>query len=103
MSYYIWIPISILSFLLQAWLTYKNNVEGGKWLWIYTILGTLSLWPFISRYSKNLMFDALLFDLVLIVSYGIGIAYLTNVKFEINQWIGMGIMFVGIILFKVRF
>lgn len=69
MSYWIWIPFVTILYILQSWLTVKNNVHGGNWSWIYFFVSLFTPWVLISKHSKDLVFDAMIFDTILVVSY----------------------------------
>ncbi len=102
MSYGIWVPLIILVYIIQAWLTVQNNILKGNW-WIYLyIFSMISPWVLVSRMSKNIIFDAFLYDSVLIVSYSIGILYFTDSLGKLSniQFVGTLMILVGLILFK---
>jgi hypothetical protein len=102
MSYFIWIPTIIILYALQAFLTVKVNQVGGKWTWIMTAVCMLPPWVLISRYSKNLILDAMIFDAILVIAYSIGLLHFTNswAKFEWNNWLGFALMILGVFVFK---
>ncbi len=98
--YYIWVPVTVLIYLFQAWLTVKNNTEGGKWFWIFGLVSLFTPWFIVSKYSKNLMFDAVIFDCILILSFGIGLLYFTKSKLSLEQLLGIVLIGFGIYMFK---
>ena len=102
MSYYIWIPFITVLYTLQSWLTVKNNLHGGNWSWIYFAASLLTPWVLISKYSKNLILDAMIFDSVLIVTYSLGLLYFTNSmgKLSYTQYLACLLILIGIFLFK---
>lgn len=102
MSYYIWIPFVTALYALQSWLTVKNNLHGGNWSWIYFFVSLFTPWVLISKYSKNLVFDAMIFDSILVVTYSLGILYFTNTltKLTWHQYTGCFFVVMGIFLFK---
>ena len=62
------------------------------------------LWALIAMFSKNLVFDAILYDVLLCVSCTVfSIYFAQQYHFNINtvQIIGIIIMIVGIIIFKI--
>jgi hypothetical protein len=102
MSYYIWTPLVALLYVLQAFLTVKTNLYGGKWTWIMLFFSVLPPWVLISRHSKNLVLDAMIFDAILVIAYSFGLLHFTNswAKFEWYNWLGFGMMILGVFVFK---
>ncbi len=100
MPYYIWVPLASLLFFIQAWLSNKTSIERGNWVWVYFTYSMLSLWPFVAMSSKNILFDGLIYDLVIMTSFNIGVIYLTHVKLNYYQILGLLIIVIGVILFK---
>ena len=64
------------------------------------ITGIFPLWLILSKYSKNLVFDGILFDCVLLLTYTIITMRLTNYKFTINFFIGFIFIISGLFLIK---
>lgn len=102
MSYFIWIPFITLLYIFQAFLTVKTNIHGGKWTWIMVAVCMLPPWVLISRYSKNLVLDAMIFDAILVIAYSFGLLHFTNSwsKFGLYNWLGFGMMILGVFIFK---
>lgn len=100
--YLSWVPFITGFYYFQSWLTVQNNLHGQKWFWFYFCTSLLSSWPIISRYSKDVVWDAFIFDVAMVMSYSIGLLYFTNSfsKFSNNQWIGIFLIMVGMFLFK---
>ncbi len=104
MHYHIWVPLICIMMLLNSWLSVNNNDHGGKWTWIYVISSILSVipWVFISKYSKNLTFDSLLYDIIVTIFYLAGVMYFTQSigKLTNFQLIGFILILIGMILFR---
>ena len=104
MHYYIWVPLICIMMILNSWLSVNNNAVGGKWTWIYLVYSIASVipWVFISKDSKTLTFDSLLYDILVTVFYYAGILYFTHSisKLSNYQIIGFGLIMLGMILFK---
>lgn len=101
MSYFIWIPFAIILYIIHGWLSYKTNSGKHSSHYIaYIILSALVFWPFVARYSKNLIFDGLLFDVIMTVSYTMSVIYFSGFKMNLYQWLGLILAFVGLFLFK---
>ena len=64
-------------------------------------VGAIPLWNFVSRYSKNLLADGFVYDLILLLSYVGTLIYLGEAsKFNVVQWIGLVFCILGITLIK---
>lgn len=100
--YLSWVPLVTILYLYQSFLSVKNNLQGGKWFWIYFAVSLITPWILVSRFSKDIVFDAFIFDTILVLSYSIGLLYFTNSlsKFGYNQWIGIGMILAGMLFFK---
>ena len=97
-----WIPFVIVYYCIYAWLSKQNNEFGGKWIWITYVYGAICpLWLIISRYSKNLLFDGMLYDNILFLSYIATMIFLGQANnFSTTQYIGLVLMIIGSICIK---
>lgn len=65
-------------------------------------MNMLSLWPIISKYSKNLIVDGIIYDFLLIIGfYGTMIVMGVINSFSTCQWIGVITAIIGIVLLKI--
>jgi len=72
------------------------------WFWILIVTQLFGIWPLIAKYSKNLVFDAMLFDFVLLMVYWSTLFYLgAGQNMTITQGVAVAIILGGLILFKV--
>lgn len=92
----------VLLYGLQGYLTIKNNQIGGKWFWFLAISSMLPCWAIVSRYSKDVVLDAIIYDVLLMVSYAVGILYFSNTfeRLKVVNLCGIIMIIVGIYLFK---
>jgi hypothetical protein len=102
--YYIWIPWVIAYAILSAFLAQKNNSCGGKWfyvLWAYTAL--VPMWEIISRFSKNIVFDSTLFDVLICTTYITSLVYFTRHSCCLTtlNYVGAALAAIGIILLRM--
>lgn len=105
MLYYIsWISLIIVFYIFYTYVSHQNNLHGGKWMWILLLLGIFPGWVIISRYSKNLMFDGMLYDVIMFLTYAVFIGFLTGqfLKFNWSQWIGFIMILTGFILMRMK-
>lgn len=103
MPYYVWVPLTICVYFFSALFTYKNNTSSGyMWFVITWVAGMVPLWSFISKHSKNLVFDGLLYDTVMVVSYTMFIMLFTKEfgRLSLTNYAGLGLIFIGLFLFK---
>ncbi len=101
--YFWWIPSLFIYYFIYYWLSIQNNELGGKWFWIMFVFGALCpLWLFVSRISKNIVFDGMLFDVLLFFVFPFTmIIFGKTVHFNVLQWIGLIIICVGFILLQI--
>ena len=101
--FYLWIPIITIVYALSAILSKKaNDSQDWKWVWILYSMNLLGMWPFISKYSKNLIRDGLIYDLVIFLSFYFTLLFLGAAKnFTTTQWIASILIFAGLLLFKL--
>lgn len=104
MFYAAWITSLILICGVTAWLSQLSNQNPSSWrcfLWLY-LCNTVSVWPLVARYSKHLLFDALLYDVIMFfVYYGVLIGMGTNRTLTPLQWIAMSLVATGMLLMKL--
>jgi hypothetical protein len=96
----IWIPILILIILANSWLSSKLK-ESNIYLYVSLILNTIPLWTFVSYYSKSLLRDAIIYDIIFIICYPLFIGYFSGDLFNlgITKIIGLALVIVGLMLF----
>lgn len=102
--YLIWIPCVIAVNVTYAILSQKNNIEGGKWFLYTFIFGALfQVWPFISKFSSNILLDALIFDIIIIITFIVTMYLLgASSKFGYISWIGVVLSIIGILMIKLE-
>lgn len=106
MNHYLWWPITVLIFyIFFGYVSHRSNIEDGYlWaiiLWIMTTL--MPLWLIVSKISRNLVFDGLLYDVLILVGYQIAMLYLGHMKnMSMIQIIGIIITIIGFILIRIE-
>jgi hypothetical protein len=104
--HYFWWPLTVaLVYTIHAYASFYNKGATG-WkpflsVWGIGILIT-PLWPIISRVSNKLLFDGMLFDLILFLVYTITFMVLEKhyISFKPINYIGIGFVMLGMILIK---
>ena len=69
MFHAIWIPSIILFYAAYSLASKQNQLSGGKWFWIVLLMGVFPGWAIVSRFSTNLLWDALLYDILMWISF----------------------------------
>jgi hypothetical protein len=101
---YLWILAVIASSSFAGYLSYKSNISQDlKWTVYLWALNILPIWAIIARYSKSLIFDGLLYDTLLIVSYTVAVVAFSNKTISLNaiQTSCVGIIVLALIIFKI--
>ena len=101
MLYLIWIPALILISILGAWVSVKNN-NGSDYFWISIFISTLfvPVWPIVSKYSHSLLFDALLYDILVTFFYALAIGLIKHEPLNTYNWVGIVFLTIGFFLLK---
>ena len=104
-NYVWWVPLVIVYYGIYSWLSKQNNEIGGYWLWAAFIFGAICpFWVIISRLSKNLLFDGMLYDNLMFLTYiGTMVALGCGAKLMMHQWVGVGLIVVGSIMMRIGF
>jgi len=101
MYYFLFIPAVIIAYMICAIMSYYNNTTKNNLLFIAIMIwGALPIWAFVSRYSKHLLFDGLLYDSLMTASFAITTIFLTNAKFSLINITGILLVISGLILIK---
>jgi len=94
-----WVPLVGLYYWIAGYLSYKNNtVESKGWLIGLYLFGLVQLWPFVSRVSKNLIVDAMIYDFLIVFIGTMSVLYISGKSFSVSQWAGLFLAIVGILL-----
>jgi len=101
-SYLWWVPLTVLYYFIYTWLSKQNNVCGGKWLIIMFLFGAFApMWLIVSRISKNLLFDGMLFDNIMFLTYVFAMIYLDSAKnLSSYQWFGLTLIVLGSVIMR---
>ena len=112
MQHYIWwVPCVIAYYVIYSWLSKMNNDCAlqatvwyqQKWLWYTFAFGAVCpFWIIVSRISKNLLFDGILYDNIMFLTYVTTIALMGGAdKFASHQWWGLGFVVIGSVLMRI--
>lgn len=102
MNWIIW-TIIFAFYCFHSWINKQNNDIGGKWLLFAWLISIIPVFPLVARFSKNLLWDGMLFDLVMFFSYVLTLLALGAGKaFNHVQWLGFALTLIGFIMMKAR-
>jgi hypothetical protein len=108
MSYWAWIPALVLMLIVSGWMSVKNNQNPSGnwtlWLWIFNAATSMiPFWPIISKNSKNLLFDSLLYDIIMVLVYTVTIVVMSGWgnSAKLVNIIGAILIIVGFILMRL--
>jgi hypothetical protein len=107
MNNYLWWPITtILLCIGCAICSYKSSTQGSSlWFMGVVILGGCFglLYATVTKYSTNLILDNTIYNAIIALTVtGVFIWFGCSKSFEWEQWVGVGMMLSGLILFNVR-
>lgn len=101
MLYFIFVPITIIVSILAAYFSFKLN-SGSNCFLISFALNILPVWTLWSKFSKNILFDAIVYDLLLIIVFSTTLIYLTKHSLLFQNVLGLLFVAIGVLLFKWR-
>jgi hypothetical protein len=103
MFYLIWITYACVLYSTYAFTSVRVNDSPSLWgVGILLLIGACGPWPVIAIFSKNVVFDSLLLDVIIYLAF-----YVTCVSlgaaagFTLTQWIGVIVMSTGIAMVKI--
>lgn len=101
-SYWIWIPLSLVFNFVMCWIAVRyNQVSFVKSYVLMAAACVIPTWSLASYYSKNLIFDNMLYSLIMIVSSPVIMIYLGQAKtFTAINYAGIIVTAVGLYLIK---
>lgn len=101
---YIWILFLIASSILGAYCAKLSNMKvpyGSLYVFLSSMIG-LSIWMWVSRTTKNLLFDSVVYDVVMSVAFITGfVLFKCGTAFSVVNWIGLIIAVIGLVLMKL--
>ncbi|MFA6227715.1 MAG: hypothetical protein WC668_00840 [Patescibacteria group bacterium] len=97
------IPLTIIDGMAMSYFSLQSSLTQNWWSFIGLVLINIApLWPFISKYSKNLIFDGLLFVVSLTAAELATISLIDKTHNpSLLNWLGLLIAFTGFVLIKL--
>ena len=100
----IWVTYLIVHMTASAYFSYRSNIGGGKtWFWLVVMLGMIPVWAIVSKYSKNLAADGMLYDTVITLVYYPALLYFTGTLGMMHwyHWLGFVMAIGGAMLVRL--
>ena len=95
-----WIPALVSTIFFMSWLSCKSD-ESWRWfIYLFIVGAVFQIWPWVARLTKNIVFDALLYDALAVFAWTAGLIYWSGDKFSVIQWIGAVIVAIGLALIQ---
>ena len=106
--YFIWIPILIVLEIILGFISANSKSNGVFWFkswyfWCFLFVGMMvtGTWYYITLVTKNMMFDSLLFDVVVAVGFSTTLIYVGQTAgFSLLQYVGAVMIIFGLILMR---
>lgn len=100
---YWWVMVAVPLYALLGLLSHKVNAAGlfSGWWWLTWALSIVPLWLVVAARSRNLVFDAMLFDFLLAVGFWIGMVLVAGVALTGQQSVAVILMVIGLVLFQL--
>ena len=105
MYYLIWIPLVVAIYIFVGWLSVKNNqIDSKLWYSIFILIQCIPGWALVSKISKNISMDAMIYDIILFLACNISILYFSGdaFKFSMFQKIGALLVITGFIMLQIK-
>jgi hypothetical protein len=102
---YLWIPLLITSSLIGSYCAKLSNTGvkyGSLYVFLCSLVGILT-WIWVTKISKNLIFDSILYDGIMVISFTLGFVLLKcgTSQFDMINWVGLGLAVIGLIMMKL--
>jgi hypothetical protein len=84
----------------MSWLSCKSD-NGWKWfVYLFAAGAIFQIWPWITKFTKNIVFDAILYDSIAVIVWTGSLMYWSGNKFSLTQWLGSIIVLFGLALIQ---
>lgn len=101
---YLWTIMLVISSFLGAYsakLSNNNIPYGNLYVFLCGMFG-IFLWMWVAKISKNLLFDSVLYDIILTTVFTLSFIILKcGTAFAPINWIGLALAIIGLILMKI--
>ena len=105
-GYYLFIVISLSIITPIGAYTSNKSLEAGgmsKWFFINWACWCLPIWAIVTLYTKDVVFDGILYDIIMTLAFTIGIIYFTRAHEKMNVYNvgGVVLMLAGLVIYKL--
>jgi len=101
--YKVLVPLTFINGLALGYFSIQTSISKDWLPFVFLVItNILPLWAFISKHSKDLIFDELLYNITVIISELIAILILgSGNAFSWLNWLGLLLAFIGFVLLKI--
>ena len=105
-GYYLFILISLsIMTPIGAYTSNKSLEAGGmsKWFFLNWAGWCMPIWAIVTLYTKDVVFDGLVYDLIMTIAFTIAIIIFTKSYNTMNiyNFIGVAITLIGLVIYKL--
>lgn len=101
-TYLWWLPATVLFYSVFAWLSVQSNERHGWWPWVLYLYGaSCPIWVLVSMRSKRLLFDGMVYDNLMFLSFVVTLLLLGAHTVSGWQWVGLVLVVLGSVLMRV--
>lgn len=101
---YIWVPLLIAFCFVSAYCAKMSNNKieyGSAYVFVSSLFGVF-LWMWVSKISKNLLFDSVIYDIILTITFTCSFIFLKcGTTFDVTNWVGLAFAIIGLIMMKL--
>ena len=102
--FWCWIALVFVVYGTYGYFSRLSNLNPDNG-WYFAALFAIQAcgpWPWVARFTKNMLRDALIFDFgVIIAMYGAFLMMGVGERLKTTHWIGLTVAMIGLILYKV--
>ena len=100
-----WLIVLAVLMMASAFFSVQQNETGDiKWFFAIWAVGMIPMWAIVSRYSKNITADGLLYDFAITLIYYPTLCYFSSEGFNLRWWhiLGFVLALVGVTLVRIK-
>lgn len=100
-----WVLVLAALMVASSYFSYRQNISSDK-LWFFATwgIGVIPMWPLVSRFSKNIVADAVVYDTTITIVYYVALLYFTSQFGTVRWWQALGFFMAlsGSLLVKIK-
>lgn len=101
----LWLSALTVAMTASSYFSYRQNITQDKiWFFLTWAIGVIPMWAIVSRYSKNLVADAVLYDTAIALVYYVALLFFTDGYASLRWWqvLGFFLAILGPILVRIK-